>query len=82
MRPAGHRPGRRAGSGVTAVVLNVTVTDVESGGFLAAWPAGEAQPLVPRTSTMVAGQTVPNLVMVKVGAGGRSTCTTAVVRSV
>jgi hypothetical protein len=56
-------------SGVSAVVLNITVTDVESGGWLAAWPAGEAQPLVSNLN-YVAGQTVPNLVMVKVGAGG------------
>ncbi len=56
-------------SGVSAVVLNVTVTDAASGGCLAAWPAGEASPLASNLN-YVAGQTVPNLVMVKVGAGG------------
>ena len=56
-------------TGVSAVVLNVTVTDTASGGWLAAWPAGEALPLASNLN-YVAGQTVPNLVMVKVGAGG------------
>jgi hypothetical protein len=56
-------------SGVSAVVLNVTVTDTSSGGFLTAWPAGDALPLASNLN-YVAGQTVANLVMVKVGAGG------------
>ena len=56
-------------TGVSAVVLNVTVTGPASGGWLAAWPAGEALPLVSNLN-YVPGQTVPNLVMVKVGAGG------------
>jgi hypothetical protein len=57
-------------TGVSAVVLNVTVTEPASGGWLAAWPAGEALPLVSNLN-YVAGQTVPNLVVVKVGAGGK-----------
>jgi hypothetical protein len=56
-------------SGVSAVVLNVTVTNTGSGGWLAAWPAGEALPLVSNLN-YIAGQTVPNLAIVKVGAGG------------
>lgn len=56
--------------GVTAVVLNVTVTEPSSGGWLAAWPAGEALPLVSNLN-YVPGHTVPNLVVVKVGAGGK-----------
>ena len=55
--------------GVEAVVLNVTVTGPATGGWLAAWPAGEALPLVSNLN-YVARQTVPNLVVVKVGAGG------------
>jgi hypothetical protein len=57
-------------TGVSAVVLNVTVTEPASGGWLAAWPAGEALPLVSNLN-YVAGQTVPNIVVVKVGAGGK-----------
>lgn len=57
-------------AGVSAVVLNVTVTEPASGGWLAAWPAGEALPLVSNLN-YVPGQTVPNLVFVKVGAGGK-----------
>ena len=56
-------------TGVSAVVLNLTVTNTGSGGWLAAWPAGEALPLVSNLN-YVPGQTVPNLVIVKVGAGG------------
>jgi hypothetical protein len=56
-------------TGVSAVVLNVTVTDTSSGGWLAAWPAGESLPLASNLN-YGAGQTVANLVMVKVGAGG------------
>lgn len=57
-------------TGVSAVVLNVTVTEPVSGSFLTAWPRGEDRPLVSNLN-FVAGQTVPNLVVVKVGAGGQ-----------
>ena len=57
-------------AGVSAVVLNVTVTEPASGGFLTAWPAGEARPLVSNLN-YVPGQTVPNLVVVKVGTDGK-----------
>ncbi|HUQ62427.1 MAG TPA: VCBS repeat-containing protein [Acidimicrobiales bacterium] len=56
-------------SGVSAVVLNVTVTEPTATSFLTAFPAGEAKPLASNLN-YVAGQTVPNLVVVKVGAGG------------
>jgi hypothetical protein len=56
-------------TGVSAVVLNVTVTDTSTGGWLGAWPAGEALPLASNLNYLP-GQTVANLVMVKVGAGG------------
>ena len=39
-------------------------------GFITAWPSGEGQPTVSNLN-YVAGQTVPNLVTVKVGANGR-----------
>jgi hypothetical protein len=57
-------------SGVSAVVLNVTVTEPTALSFLTAWPAGEARPLASNLN-FTAGQTVPNLVVVKVGAGGK-----------
>ena len=57
-------------SGVSAVVLNVTVTEPTAISFLTAWPQGEARPLASNLN-YVGGQTVPNLVVVKVGAGGR-----------
>jgi len=57
-------------SGVSAVVLNVTVTEPSAGGYLTVWPSGEAMPLASNLN-FTAGQTVPNLVVAKVGAGGR-----------
>src|SRR5439155_1932349 len=57
-------------SGVSAVVLNVTATQPSVGGFVTVWPTGVAQPVVSNLN-FVAGQTVPNLVVVKVGAGGQ-----------
>jgi hypothetical protein len=56
-------------SGVSAVVLNVTVTEPTAGSYLTAWPAGQGRPLASNLN-YGAGQTVPNLVVVKVGAGG------------
>ena len=57
-------------TGATAVVLNVTVDAPLTAGFITAWPSGEGQPTVSNLN-YVAGQTVPNLVTVKVGANGR-----------
>ena len=57
-------------TGVTAVVMNVTVTSPTAPGFITAWPSGEAQPVVSNLN-FVPGQTVPNLVTVKVGANGK-----------
>ena len=57
-------------TGVSAVVLNVTVTDPTAPSFLTAWPTGHPLPLASNLN-YVAGQTVPNLVMVNVGDGGR-----------
>jgi hypothetical protein len=55
--------------GVSAVVLNVTVTEPTARSFLTAWPAGETRPLASNLN-FIAGQTVPNLVTAKVGDGG------------
>jgi outer membrane protein assembly factor BamB len=57
-------------AGVSAVVLNVTVTEPSAGSFLTAWPGGEVRPVASNLN-FVAGQTVPNLVVVKVGATGQ-----------
>ncbi len=56
-------------TGVTAVVLNVTVTDATQAGFVTAYPFGGARP---NSSSLnfTAGDTVPNLVVVPVGPGG------------
>jgi len=53
-----------------AAALNVTVTEPTAASFLTVWPAGEARPLAASVN-MAAGQTVPNMVLARVGAGGR-----------
>lgn len=57
-------------TGVTAVALNVTVTDPEEAGHLTVFPSGGQ---APSTSSVnfTAGQTVANAVIVPVGADGR-----------
>lgn len=60
-------------TGVEAVVLNVTETNATaSSSFVTVFPKGASQP---GTSNLnfVAGQTVPNRVIVKVGTGGNVT---------
>jgi alpha-tubulin suppressor-like RCC1 family protein/type IV secretory pathway TrbD component len=56
-------------SGVSAVALNVTVTDPTAESFLSVFPKGEA---IPNTSNLnfTPGQTIPNMVISKVGADG------------
>jgi len=56
--------------GATAAVLNVTVTDPSFTGYVTVWPTGAEMPLA-STLNYTFGQTVPNLVMVKLGAGGQ-----------
>ena len=53
----------------TAVVLNVTVTSATAGSHLTVWPGGAAKPTASNLNWET-GQTVPNLVVVKVGSGG------------
>jgi len=65
--PAGGVPA----SGAEAVVLNVTVTETTAnGGYLIVWPTGQAQPLASNLNWH-AGETVPNRVVVAIGAGGK-----------
>ena len=56
----------------SAVALNVTVTDTTAPSFLTVYPAGDARPLASNLN-WVAGETVPNLVVVPVGSGGQVT---------
>jgi hypothetical protein len=57
-------------TGATAVVLNVTVTNTTTQGFMTVWPTGAMEPNASNLN-WVAGQTVPNLVVVQVSAGGQ-----------
>src|SRR5665648_1212526 len=57
-------------SGVSAVVLNVTVTSPTSTGYLTVYGDGTAHPGVSNLN-FVPGQTVPNLVIAPVGANGK-----------
>ncbi|MBN8888285.1 MAG: hypothetical protein J0I77_21410 [Rudaea sp.] len=57
-------------SGAAAVVLNVTVANPTDRGFVTVWPAGSSRPLASNLN-FVPGQTVPNLVLAKVGAAGK-----------
>jgi len=59
-------------SGVSAVVLNMTVTEPTGGGFLTVYPKGVDRPTA-SSLNFVPGQTVANLVTVSVGDLGRVT---------
>jgi hypothetical protein len=59
-------------SGVGAVVLNVTVTEPTDQSWLTVFPAGQLLPLASNLN-FVAGENVPNLVVAKVGTGGKVT---------
>jgi hypothetical protein len=58
-------------SGVSAVVLNVTVTETTAGGYLTVSPTGSARPTASNLNWSGAGVTIPNAVVVKVGTGGQ-----------
>ena len=57
-------------SGVGAVVLNVTAVDATAWSYITAWPTGASRPDASNLN-VEAGDTIPNLVIVKVGDGGR-----------
>ncbi len=57
-------------AGVTAVVLNVTAVNPSAGTYVTVWPTGQPRPLASNLN-IPPGDTRPNLVTVKVGAGGR-----------
>jgi hypothetical protein len=54
----------------TAVVLNVTVTNPTAAGYLTVYPSGGSRPLASDLD-FTPGQTVPNLVVVKLGPDGK-----------
>jgi len=54
----------------SAVVINVTVTEASAASHLTVWPSGGAKPNVSNVN-FVAGQSIPNLVIVKLGANGK-----------
>jgi hypothetical protein len=53
-----------------AVVLNVTATEVDEPGYVTVWPCGSDRPTASNLN-VTAGATVPNLVIAKVGTGGK-----------
>lgn len=53
-----------------AASLNITVTETAGPGFVTVYPCGTPQPLASNLN-FVAGQTVPNAVITKIGSGGR-----------
>ena len=55
---------------VSAVVLNVTVTDTSAGGYLTVYPSGGTRPVASNLNWSP-GQTIPNLVTVQVGGNGK-----------
>lgn len=54
----------------TAVALNVTATEPDRPSFLSVYPSGETLPTTSSVN-MLAGQTVPNMVISTVGANGK-----------
>jgi uncharacterized protein YkwD len=57
-------------SDVSAVAMTVTVTQPTAAGYVTLYPGGSSPPLAANVN-FVAGETVSNLVVVKVGANGR-----------
>lgn len=56
-------------SGVSAVVLNVTVVEPSAPSFLTVWPSGASRPNASNLN-YAAGQTIPNMVIVPVDPNG------------
>jgi hypothetical protein len=57
-------------TGAVAAVLNVTVTNTTASSYLTVWPDGTGRPLA-SDMNWVAGQTIPNLAIVKLGSNGK-----------
>ena len=56
-------------SSASAVILNVTATNTTAASYLSAYPTGATRPIVSDLN-WIAGDTVPNLVVVKTGTSG------------
>jgi uncharacterized protein (DUF1501 family) len=59
-------------AGATAVVMNLTVTEPESSGWMRVTPTGQAA-VATSNVNFSSGDTVPNLVICKLGEGGKVT---------
>ncbi len=57
-------------SDASAVVLNITGTEATSDGFVTVWPCGANRPTTSNLNLRV-GVTTPNLVISKIGTGGK-----------
>ncbi|PBC78644.1 parallel beta helix pectate lyase-like protein [Streptomyces sp. TLI_235] len=67
---AGNGRAQLPASGITAVALNMTVTEPQAAGFLTAYPEGQTRPLASNVN-FGRGQTIANAVVVPVGQDGR-----------
>ena len=59
-------------TGVGAVVVNVTAANPTTNGYVTVYPTGQTRPLSSNLN-FTAGQSIPNLVIAKVGTGGKIT---------
>ncbi len=66
----GGVPSMAAGVPPTAVVLNITATNTAAPSYLTVYPTGMPRPLASNLN-WIAGQTVPNLVELALGTGGK-----------
>jgi streptogramin lyase len=66
-----RKPGNALGvpATATAIVANVTATGATAGSFLSVWPSGVDQPTASNLN-FAAGETIPNLAIVKIGGNG------------
>src|SRR5438477_313664 len=70
LQVTGH--GGVPAAGVNAVVLNVTATNPTAASFITVYPPGATRPLASNLN-VVTGQTIPNLVVVKLSDTGQVT---------
>ena len=57
-------------TGVAAVVLTITAAQPTTAGYITVWPSGTARQSTSNLN-FLAGQNIPNLVVVPVGADGK-----------
>ena len=53
-----------------SVALNITATQPTAASFLTVWPTGDTMPLASSVN-MAPGQSIPNMVLARIGAGGK-----------